>query len=305
MGSILLKAFSFVLIIIIGYVLKRIKLFGERDYKVVSRIVMNITLPCALITGFAKFQMDKSLFVIVLMGLCLNLLMSGIGLIMAARKDKDEKVFNMLNLAGYNIGCFTLPFVQSFLGAEGVGVTSLFDTGNSIMCTGGTYAIACMVKGDGEEKPSLSSFIKKIFSSVPFDTYLLMFIITLLNIKLPDFIFEITSTLSAGNAFLSMLMIGLVFECNLHKEQVIKAGTILVVRYGFAVLFALGVFYLLPFAIEVKRVLVILLFSPIPALAPIFTSKCNGDGGLAGVINSICIPISIGVIISLLSYWQI
>lgn len=305
MESILLKAFSFVLIIAIGYILKRIGLFGQNDYKVVSRIVMNITLPCALISGFAHFEMEKSLLIIVLMGLCCNLIMSGIGLLMAAKKDKDEKVFNMLNLAGYNIGCFTLPFVQSFLGVYGVGVTSLFDIGNSIMCTGGTYALACMVKGDGNDRPSLSSFLKKIFSSVPFDTYLIMFIITLLNFKLPQFIFEITSILSSGNAFLSMLMIGLVFECKLHKEQIVKAGTILLVRYGFAILFACGVFYLLPFAIEVRRVIVILLFSPVPALAPIFTSKCHGDGGLAGVINSLCIPISIGIIISLLTYWQV
>lgn len=305
MINILLKASSFVLIIFIGYILKKIKMFGENDYKVVSRIVMNITLPCALITGFDKFKMNKSLLIIVLLGLSMNLIMSCIGFIIALNKDKNEKVFNMLNLAGYNIGCFTLPFVQSFLGSVGVGVTSLFDIGNSIMCTGGTYAVACMVKGDDGNNLSISGFIKKIFSSVPFDTYLIMFVITLLNLRLPDFIFKITSTLSSGNAFLSMLMIGLVFECKLHKNQLIKAGTILSVRYGMAIIFGLIIFYLIPFEMEIRRILIILLFSPVPALAPIFTSKCGGDSGLAGVINSLCIPISIGIIISLLSYWQI
>ena len=130
MGSVLLKAFSLVLIIILGYTLKRIKLFKKNDYRVVSRIIMNLTLPGALITGFEKFDMDKSLFVIVLIGLGCSVIMSGVGLLAALRKDKDEKAFNMINLAGYNVGCFTLPFIQSFLGSVGVGVSSLFDIGN-------------------------------------------------------------------------------------------------------------------------------------------------------------------------------
>ena len=305
MGSVLLKAFSLVLIIILGYTLKRIKLFKKNDYRVVSRIIMNLTLPGALITGFEKFDMDKSLFVIVLIGLGCSVIMSGVGLLAALRKDKDEKAFNMINLAGYNVGCFTLPFIQSFLGSVGVGVSSLFDIGNSIMCTGGTYALASLVKNDGKNKPSFASFMKKILSSVPFITYVVMFIITILNIKLPHFVFEISSTLGSGNAFLSMLMIGLVFEYNLHKEQMLKVGEIVILRYGFAVIFALAAFFLLPFDVEVKRVLVILLFGPLPSLAPIFTGESGCDEGLAGVVNSVCIPISTVIIIGLLSYWGI
>ena len=58
MGDILIKAFSFVLIIIIGYAFKRRGIFGPRDYKIITRIIMNITLPCALITGFKGFKME-------------------------------------------------------------------------------------------------------------------------------------------------------------------------------------------------------------------------------------------------------
>ncbi|OOM13821.1 AEC family transporter [Clostridium saccharobutylicum] len=304
MGAILIKAFSFVLIIIIGYVLKKLKVFGATDYKIVTKIIMNITLPCALITGFANFKMDTSMLFIVLLGFLCNIIMSFIGYVLARKKDGKEKAFNVLNLAGYNIGCFTLPFVQSFLGVSGVGITSLFDIGNSIMCTGGTYAIASGIAGEGD-KQSIRGFLRKILSSVPFDTYLIMFIITVTGIKLPDVIYNITSNLSAGNAFLSMLMIGMVFECKFHKEQLFKVGSLLCIRYLFAVLFAVIIYYFIPFSIEIKHILVILVFGPVSVLSPVFTGRCGSDEGLAGVINSICIPISIIIITSILFFWQI
>lgn len=299
MESILIKAFSFILIIIIGYILKKMKFFGKEDYKIVSKIVMNVTLPCALITGFSSFEMDGSMLLIVLIGFLCNIITASIGFIVAINKDNKEKAFNMLNLSGYNIGCFTLPYIQSFLGATGVGIASLFDTGNSIMCTGGTYALASTVSGNGE-KQSLSEFFKKIFLSVPFDTYLFMLIVTITRIKLPNFIYDITGNLSAGNAFLSMLMIGMVFECKLKREHLTKVFSIIGMRYLLATIFAVMSYYFLPFSIEVRQVLVILVFAPISVLTPIFTGMCGADQGLAGVVNSISIPISIIIITSLL-----
>lgn len=304
MIDVLVKAFSFVLIIIIGYIFRRKGIFGSKDYKIVTRIIMNITLPCSLITGFANFKIDTSMLLIIVLGLLLNIIASLIGLFIAKNKDAKEKAFNMLNLAGYNIGCFTLPYVQSFLGAYAVGITSLFDIGNSIMCTGGTYAIASGISGEGD-KQTVRSFLRKIFSSVPFDTYLIMFIITITGIKLPKVIFSITSNLGAGNAFLSMLMIGMVFECKFRKEQLLKIISILGIRYLFAAIAAFIIYSSTPFSMEVKRVLVIVVFSPIPVLASVFTERCGSDTGLAGVINSLCIAISIIVITSLLFFFGI
>lgn len=304
MGEILIKAFSFVFIIILGYALKKIGIFGSKDYKIVTKIIMNITLPCALITGFANFKMNTSMLFIILLGFLANVIMSLVGYILAKNKDNKEKAFNMLNLAGYNIGCFTLPYVQSFLGSYAVGITSLFDIGNSIMCTGGTYAIASGVSGEGGNQ-SINGFIRKIFSSVPFDTYLFMFIVTITGIKLPQLIYNVTTNLSAGNAFLSMLMIGMVFECNFHKEQLLKVISMLSVRYVSAVIFALSIYFFMPFSIEVKHVLVILVFGPVPVLAPVFSGLCKCDEGLAGVVNSMCIPISISIITFLIFFFQI
>ena len=53
MLEILTRAGSFVAIIVLGFVLKKIGVFREEDFGVLSRITIRITLPAAIITSFA------------------------------------------------------------------------------------------------------------------------------------------------------------------------------------------------------------------------------------------------------------
>ncbi len=47
-----------------------------------------------------------------------------------------------MQLSGYNIGTFTLPFVQAFFPASSLLSVIVFDAGNAIMVLGGNYSIA-------------------------------------------------------------------------------------------------------------------------------------------------------------------
>ena len=117
MEQVLLKAGSFVIIIILGYLLKRFHVFGQNDYKVMTTIAVNVTLPAAVITSFAKFERDDSLFLLAVLGFGLNFVMIFFGFLASLRKDKKERAFYMMCCPGYNIGSFTLPFVQNIFGA--------------------------------------------------------------------------------------------------------------------------------------------------------------------------------------------
>lgn len=90
----------------------------------------------------------------------------------------------MLNLSGYNIGTFAMPFVAGFLPPTGFLATCLFDAGNAIMCTGGTYALANSVT-DASQHLSIKSFLRNVFSSIPFCIYLIMIVMAFLHLALP------------------------------------------------------------------------------------------------------------------------
>ena len=62
------KPISFILIIALGYILKRCGVFGKDDHRLMSKIMINITLPCTIIQAFDGFERDGRMFTIVGLG---------------------------------------------------------------------------------------------------------------------------------------------------------------------------------------------------------------------------------------------
>ena len=295
MAEILMKAGSFIAIIILGYVLRRRGFFKEEDFYVLSRIVLKITLPAAIVTNFTGIDMKPSMLLMSLLGLGGGLILTGMAFLISAGKNGEEKAFNIINLTGYNIGNFTMPFAQSFLGPLGVVATSLFDSGNALVCLGGTYSVAVMAKGE-KGKFSIMPIIKTLLSSVPFDAYLLMTVLSLLHLSLPAPMVSFTGIIANGNAFMAMLMLGVGFKMTLDKSRMGKIIQILFIRYSVSIALAAAFYFLLPFELEYRQALAILALSPIASAAPAFTGDLDGDIGLASAVNSISIVISIVLI---------
>ncbi|MBR2045466.1 MAG: AEC family transporter, partial [Agathobacter sp.] len=134
MLDVLTRAGCFIAIIVAGYVLRKINFFKEGDFAVLSKITLKITLPAAFISNFSGKKLDPSMLAFTLMALGAGVLYMLLGYLINLGKSKEEKAFGVLNLPGYNIGNFTIPFVQSFLGPVGVITTSLFDAGNAFVC---------------------------------------------------------------------------------------------------------------------------------------------------------------------------
>lgn len=140
---------------------------NQRIFYVLSKIAIRITLPCAIISNFSKISIDMSMLILCVIGIVCNLIYVGIGLWYKNQKRSgDAKAFDMLNLSGYNIGNFTMPFIQNFLGPVGF-IPVRSDAGNSVMCTGLTFALASAAKGEGG-RSSAGSMVKTLLSSLPF-----------------------------------------------------------------------------------------------------------------------------------------
>ena len=170
MGAILMRAACFILIIILGHVLRRIGFFKKDDFYVLSKTVLKITLPAAIISNMNGMKIEPSLLGLCLLGFGGGVLYMTVLYLLNLRSSREKRAFEVLNSTGYNIGTFTMPFVQSFLGPAGMLATSLFDTGNSFVCLGGSYSIASMIKGGGKGF-SVKKIALTLLCSIPFDTY--------------------------------------------------------------------------------------------------------------------------------------
>lgn len=298
MQEILVRAGCFVVIIILGFVLRRINFFHEEDFNVLSKIALKITLPAAIIYSFSGKEIDPSMLLISLIGLGGGILYMVLAWLMNLNKSREQQAFEILNESGYNIGNFTLPFAQSFLGPVGVITTSLFDIGNAVICLGGSYSVASIVKGDG--RFSVAKILKALTKSVAFDCYIVMIVMKLIHISTPSAVVSLAEIISNANAFVAMLMIGVGFKISGNRRQIGDIARMLTVRYGVALLMALGCFFLLPLSIEMRQALVILVFSPIASAAPPFTAELKGDVGLSSAVNSISIVFSLIFIVLIL-----
>lgn len=281
----------FIFIIVLAYVLKQRHFFRVRDMQVLSKIFVTISMPCVIITNFAKLDFDPAMLWIVLLGAVFNILSIGASFLLP-EKDGGHRAVNLLELSGYNIGGFVMPFAFAFAGPMGIVGASLFDVGNSIMCTGATYTIAEHVKyGHGSLSPLY--FLRKLLQSLPFDAYLLMIILHFLHWQLPPFVMELSEICGNGNTLVTLLMIGIALDLDIDMAKFKQIGKINVCRLLLGCLYSVFVLYALPFSMEVRQIIVISLFSPITFFSTACILNIGEDAGTASSATSVSIFLSI------------
>lgn len=294
------KPMSYVLVIMLGYLLKRAGFFGKDDHRLMSKIMVNITLPCTIIQAFDGFERDAKMFIIVGIGFICAFMPILLMYLTTGRVEKRLRAYRMLNIGGYNIGCFSLPLVQAFFGNTGVVAACMFDTGNAIMMTGGAYAMtSTLLRTGGEERESVGDVLLKFVKSLPFDAYMMMILFAVLGVKIPSVVFTLTRPAGQANAFVAMLMIGMMFEPAGDRALLRETARELVWRYLFAAASAALVFFCTPFELVVRQTLCIVCFAPLSSLAPIYTDRCHSDTALASFTNSVSIAVSLIVMLAL------
>lgn len=298
MESLLVRAGCFVAIIALGALLRRAGMFQEKDFGLLSKISLRITLPCAIITGFAGKTIAPSMLLIPLLGLGMGCLCMAVAFIFNLKNSPQRRAFELLNITGCNVGAMTIPFVQSFLGPGAVVVASLFDVGNAAMGLGTSYGVAAAIQ-DGKGF-SFKRIGRALLTSVPLITYIVMTVLTLLKLQLPAPVMEFADIVGSANTFVAMLMIGVGFRLSADRSQLGRLLKMAAMRYSIAAALAALFWFVLPFDLLTRQTLVILAFSPIITAAPAFTGELKNDVGLSSAFNSLCMIISIVIFLVLL-----
>ncbi|WP_270640590.1 AEC family transporter [Longibaculum muris] len=298
MFDVLIKSLTFILIIVIGYTLKKVDVLKKSDANVVATIIMNITLPCALLTSANGIELDATILILIAIGIISNVVMIIIGYIASIKDDAKMKGAFMINTSGYNIGNFVLPFVQSFFPGMGVVYLCSFDIGNALMGLGITYAVADHV-ASGENHFDIKELFKKLFSSIPFDVYVLIFILAIFKLQIPSPILTIASTIGAGNSFLAMLMIGLMLEIKVSPLEAKNVFKILGLRIVGTIVVSL-LTLLLPIPLLAKEIMIMAYCAPLSTVSAVFTRKIGYQGDMSATANSLSILVSIVCMVVLL-----
>ena len=294
--SALIQPVALLLIILAGYLFKRAGLFEDRDYRIMQTIIFNLVLPGAIVYSFATNPHDSSMLLISLFGLIVAFIPP--------------------------VGCFCFPVVQAFLGTGAIVPAAMFDIGNCVMVAAGTNVMTQTLlhikpgmplteqyQGNAPTLPYVKpkdkdakrlarkalarNVFKGFFGSVPFDTYLVMIILTLANVKIPDIIAALVQPLSNANSFCAMLMVGMLMDLPSGKQDVLQLLKVIGWRLPFGIAFATAAWLLLPFGAEIREAAAMCCLAPIAVFSTLFTDKVLGNAKLAGFTLSITAIISL------------
>lgn len=300
MNSVVLsKIFIYASILLIGFIGKKLNIFKREHTKFLNNIICYITLPSAIINGFQGVELSLVLFSGLLVGLTTNVLLMILGQFISKNKSNNERAIFIFSSSCFNIGNFAIPFLSGLVSGDGFAAICIFDISVALMCFGVNPAIGNSIMGSNKIK--VKDVVKKICTSPVFITYVVLILLSLLNIKLPQLVLDLTTTMGNANAFLAMLCIGILFQFKLKKEDWKIVFKVLSLRVVVCSLISMFIYFIIPLPSDIKIALCVLLMAPCAGAAPALTESSGADGSIAAVINSISIPLSMGLMTLLLT----
>ncbi|MBM6700256.1 AEC family transporter [Bifidobacterium pullorum subsp. saeculare] len=309
--SAVIQPLALLAIIVVGYLFKRFRVFGQRDYNVLKAAVFDLTLPCAIVRSFATNEHDPSMLLISVFGFFACLLPILVMFVASRRMPVGRRVFLMLNGSGLNVGNFCLPVVTAIMGPTVAISVIMFDIGNSIMVCAGMYVLTVLLLHVPEDRPlspeeaagarllprvrptdrqarrlamraHIRTVLKSFVSSVPFDTYIVMVVLMLAGVTIPGFIGDFVEPVAQANGFCSMLMVGMMMDLPASRRDVIDVAQVIGCKLVFVALLATAAWFLLPFDPMTRKAVVLICMAPTAVFSVMFTDRVLGNAKLAG-----------------------
>lgn len=284
MKEILISAFSLLFIIFLGYLFKRFGIFSKADGNRLSQIILNLTLPAAIVVNLAQLNVSFNITALIAIAVFFTLVQLLFLRLFKGRQSQRKLSFSLYMGSGFNIGNFTLPFAQSFI-PQAIPLISLFDIGNSIMLAGGTGLVVEALTGENYVF-NLKAFLQKLGRSVPFMCYLVLLLLRTASIAIPEMLITVVAPIASANTFLSMFMIGLYLEFKLPHYAWLLVLKTLLLRYTIGLILVVIV-YFTPINQLMKLVLSILAVTPIPIFNVMNAVLSGSDEESVGFCSSL------------------
>lgn len=290
------------LIIMLGYCLKRFNIIKEQDGDALARVIFNITLPCLIISTFSSIKIEPSLVMLILLSIVYGVMIALLGLY-GFRQEASRNRRGMLSmlLPGFNIGIFAYPLVEAIWGQDGLKYFGMFDVGNAFIVFGVAYLIGSHFSGEKVDL-DFKTVISKLSRSIPLLGYILACSANLLGLHFPDIVLDTTKIIAKANMPLSLLLLGLYLSFSFESGYLKSMGKVIAVRYLIGLAAGILFFFLLPFEEMFRYTLLIGLILPISASVLPYSVEFDYDRKFVGTLSNITVLVSFFLIWIVVTY---
>lgn len=230
-----------ILMIVIGYFLKKIRLLEDEIAKKLNTLVFRIFLPVMLFLNVYKIQNFSDIdftFVLYAIGLTILLFLIGIPIMSILFKENRQRSVMLQGIFRANYALVGIPLAESLFGVEGSIMASILSA--FIVSVFNILAVVCLtIYSAGDKKPSLFGVLKGVAKNPLIQGIFCGFIvlgIRAIFVKLGiDFrlsdvtpVYKTLQNLSNVATPLSLLVLGARFEISAipHLKKHIIIGTV-------------------------------------------------------------------------------
>lgn len=221
---------------VVGFVLKKVHIIHAGDGPVMTRFILNVTLPSVIFLSVSRASIGPiRLIFLASLGILVSLVLRFI----------SDRILSPLNLrpevAGViivgatvmNVGAFLFPIVQTVFGSEGVSRLAAFDLGNSLVASSYGYYLATFF---GNKTPSgVQNSLMRALKVPILWASILGIIVNLSGLALPTYLLKLLEPVSSANTPLAMIALGTFLEFKFPKWKLMGLAVFLRIAVGFGI----------------------------------------------------------------------
>ncbi len=294
MSTVTRKIIVNLIIIALGYAIKEIGVLARDERRVLSKLVLYITLPATSLRVISGADLTWQLLVLpgVIFVCALLMCLTGFLPARALKLTRGEHGTFVVSLCGF-MASLGYPFVEVAYGDAGMRALAVGDLGNALAIFGVAYYIAYRYSANGHF--STLDIAKKLATFVPLQAFILGLLLNVGNISLRGLPADLVMTLSAANSPLMLLMLGsyLDLDISLQESKVLVVN--IIYKYAAGLAIAWLCIQILPFRGVLRTVTFLLPLMPTSLSTLIYSVEQGLSAKLAAMLISLSMLISLTI----------
>lgn len=286
-------------IIVLGFVVKKLKIVTEEGGKMLAKLILNVTLPALILLVASTIKIELTLLLLPLICALFSFLVLAFSFIAFKNRSRDEKGLITISVIGFNMGLFAFPLIESIWGVEGLQYIAMVDIGNAFMIFVISYSIGSIFspKNQAEGKQvNGKHIVKSLLKSVPLMSYIIALSVNIGGLKFPVFVIDLLNILSRANMALTLLLLGIYLNFKFEKAQWNLVIKILIIRYSFGIIVGVLLFLWLPFVTLFRAIILVGLVLPLSMATVPYAVELGYNEKLVGMTTNLSIIISFSLL---------
>jgi predicted permease len=283
------------LLIAVGYLIKKLGVVSRDDGRILNRLVLYLTLPMMNLKAVMNTTLSWDLLLLPLLLLFVGVTMCLLSQYPAQwlHLPQRDKGTSMVASCGF-MGALLYPFVQAVYGDLGVQATAICDLGNAIAIFVVAYYVSFRYSTHGHFKTI--DAVKKVLSFFPMYAFLLGLLLNVGHVSLQGMPAELVDALAAINSPLMLLGLGIYLELDISRQEREIVAVGMVYKYIVGAIVALLVLWLLPYHGPLRAVTFLFPLMPSAFSSLLYSVEQGLNPRLAAMLISSSMVISLIVL---------